>query len=111
MPTSKFVPPWSQGKDSFLKDPNATLSVFHGDTVSDLVVELSNPQLSGNDLSYDVKVLEGTLLAKGGPARCSSISSACPERPILSQVPHGAASAGATGRISPSTRISIDEIA
>jgi hypothetical protein len=37
MPTSKFVPLWSQGKDSFLKDnPNATLSVFHGDKVSDL---------------------------------------------------------------------------
>jgi hypothetical protein len=65
--TSKFVPLWSQGKDSFLKDnPNATLSVFHRDKVSDLVVELSNPELSGNDLSYDVKVLEGTLLAKGG---------------------------------------------
>ena len=55
------------GKDSFLRDnPNATLSVFHGDKVSDLVVELSNPQLSGNDLSYDVKVLEGTLLEKAG---------------------------------------------
>ena len=67
MLTSKFVPLWSQGKDSFLKDnPNATLSVFHGDKVSDLVVDLSNPQLSGNDLSYDVKVLEGTLLAQGG---------------------------------------------
>ena len=65
MPTSKFVPLWSQGKDSFLKDnPNATLSVFHADTV--LVVELSNPQLSGNDLSYDVKVVEGTQSAKGG---------------------------------------------
>ena len=46
MPTSKLVPLWSQG-DSFLKDnPNATLSVFQGDKVSDLVVELSNPQLS-----------------------------------------------------------------
>src|SRR6478672_4534765 len=67
MQTSKFVPLWSQGKDSFLRDnPNATLSVFHGHKVSDLVVELSNPQLSGNDLSYDVKVLEGTLLAQGG---------------------------------------------
>ena len=53
MLTSKFVPLWSQGKDSFLKDnPNATLSVFDGDKVSDLVVELSNPQLSGNYLSY-----------------------------------------------------------
>ena len=50
MPTSEFVPLWSQGKDSFLRDnPNATLSVFHGDKVSDLVVELSNPQLSGPD--------------------------------------------------------------
>ena len=52
MQTSKFVPLWSQGKDSFLKDnPNATLSVFSGDNVSDLVVELSNPKLSGEDLT------------------------------------------------------------
>src|SRR6478672_4476626 len=68
MQTSKFVPLWSQGKDSFLKDnPNATLSVFSGDNVSDLVVELSNPKLSGNDLTYDTRILEGTLPAEGGP--------------------------------------------
>src|SRR6266850_4867848 len=67
MPTSKFVPLWSQGKDSFLRDnPNATLSVFRGDNVSDLVVELSNPQLSGNDLTYDARILEGTPPANGG---------------------------------------------
>jgi hypothetical protein len=67
MQTSKFIPLWSQGKDSFLKDnPNATLSVFSGDNVSDLVVELSNPQLSGSDLTYDARVLEGTLPANGG---------------------------------------------
>jgi hypothetical protein len=67
MQTSKFVPMWSQGKDSFLKDnPNATLSVFSGDNVSDLVVELSNPQLSGNDLTYDARILEGTPPANGG---------------------------------------------
>ena len=67
MQTTKFVPLWSQGKDSFLKDnPNATLSVFRGDNVSDLVVELSNPQLSGNDLTYDARVLEGTPPANGG---------------------------------------------
>src|SRR5438034_323982 len=54
MQTSKFVPLWRQGKDSFLKDnPNATLSVFSGDNVSDLVVELSNPQLSGNNFSVN----------------------------------------------------------
>ena len=67
MQTSKFVPLWSQGKDSFLKDnPNATLSVFRGDNVSDLVVELSNPQLSGNDLTYDARILEGTPPVNGG---------------------------------------------
>src|SRR5437870_4701771 len=67
MQTSKLIPLWSQGKDSFLKDnPNATLSVFRGDNVSDLVVELSNPQLSGNDLTYDVRLLEGTPPVNAG---------------------------------------------
>src|SRR5947208_15478689 len=67
MQTSKFVPLWSQGKDSFLKDnPNATLSIFSGDNVSDLVVELSNPQLSGEDLTYDARILEGTPPTNGG---------------------------------------------
>jgi hypothetical protein len=67
MQTSRFVPLWSQGKDSFLKDnPNATLSIFSGDNVADLVVELSNPQLSGDDLTYDARLLEGTPPANGG---------------------------------------------
>jgi hypothetical protein len=67
MQTSRFVPLWSQGKDSFLKDnPNATLSVFSGDNVSDVVVELSNPQLSGDDLTYDARLLDGTPPANGG---------------------------------------------
>jgi hypothetical protein len=67
MQTSRFVPLWSQGKDSFLKDnPNATLSVFSGDNVADLVVELSNPQLAGDDLTYDARLLEGTPPANGG---------------------------------------------
>ena len=67
MQTAKFIPLWSQGKDSFLKNsPNATLSVFSGNNVSDLVVELSNPQLSGNDLTYDARILEGTPPAAGG---------------------------------------------
>jgi hypothetical protein len=67
MQTSKFVPFWSKGKDSFVKDnPNATLSVFNSDNVSDLVVELSNPQLSGNDLTYDARILEGTPPTNAG---------------------------------------------
>ncbi len=67
MQTSRLIPLWSHGRDSFLKDnPNATLSVFRGDNVSDLVVELSNPHLSGNDLTYDARILEGTPPANGG---------------------------------------------
>src|SRR5206468_10481913 len=67
MQTSKLIPLWSQGKDSFLKDnPNATLSIFRGNNVSDLVVELSNPQLSGNDLTYDARILEGTPPVNAG---------------------------------------------
>src|SRR5947199_6685888 len=61
MQTSQFVPLWSRGKDSFLKDnPNATLSVCSGDKVSVLVVELSNPQLSRSSLSCDARILVGT---------------------------------------------------
>ena len=68
MPTSKFIPMWSQGADSFLSNPpNATLSVFRGDAVSSTVVVLRNPRLVGNDLSYEVRVLEGTLPKESGP--------------------------------------------
>ena len=45
---------------------SATFSVFSGDNVADLVVELSNPQLAGNDLTYDARILEGTPPTNGG---------------------------------------------
>jgi hypothetical protein len=69
MTTRDFVPFWSDGKDSFAKDnPNANLSVLEaGKAVADIVVTLANPVLKGGDLSYDVKILEGTMPAKGGP--------------------------------------------
>lgn len=69
MPTRVFVPFWSEGKDSFAKDnPNANLSILEKDKVlADIVVTLANPVLKGEDLSYDVKILEGNLPAKGGP--------------------------------------------
>ena len=67
MPTTKFVPMWSAGKDSFLKDPpNATVSIFHDNVVSSLVVVLRNPRLASGNLSYDVQVLEGTPPTSGG---------------------------------------------
>ncbi|MEZ5578357.1 MAG: hypothetical protein R3F40_02350 [Candidatus Competibacteraceae bacterium] len=78
MATARFVPFWSKGKDSFLSDPpNATLSVIHEDKVDDVVVELRDPVLKGDELSYNVRVLEGEMPATGGRLRCSSISLAC----------------------------------
>ena len=70
MATSVFVPFWSDGKDSFAKDnPNANLSVLEKDKHNaDIVVTLSNPVLKGEELSYDVKILEGNMPASGGPA-------------------------------------------
>jgi hypothetical protein len=61
--TSEMVPLWSEGKDSFLKDPpNATLSTFTTDgKLANLVVELKNPGLNSDQMSYDVRVLQGKL--------------------------------------------------
>jgi hypothetical protein len=69
MTTSTFVPFWSEGKDSFSKDnPNANLSIFEQDkALDDVVVELSHPSLKGENLSYNVKILEGNMPTKGGP--------------------------------------------
>jgi hypothetical protein len=34
--------------------------------MSDVVLELRNPKLAGDELSYDIKILEGTLRDPGG---------------------------------------------
>jgi hypothetical protein len=81
--TSGFIPLWSEGKNSFLKDPpNATLSIFSGGNVSDLVVVISNPVLSGNTLTYDAKVLEGATSAKGGECSLFIDIIGCPATPL-----------------------------
>ena len=69
MPTRVFVPFWSEGKDSFAKDnPNANLSILEQDrVVADIVLTLARPTLKAENLTYDVRVLEGNLPAKGGP--------------------------------------------
>ena len=62
---------WKNGPDSFLKDPpNATLSAFQKgrDELHDVVVTLRNPRFTGNDLTYDITVVSGTLPPAGaGP--------------------------------------------
>jgi len=59
--TKDFLGMWNEGQDSFAKDPpNASLSVLgEGGKVADMIVTLSNPQLRGADLSYDVHTIQG----------------------------------------------------
>ncbi|MEJ8853126.1 hypothetical protein WKW79_01010 [Variovorax robiniae] len=64
--TSKFAEFWNQGKDDFQKDPpNATISTSIDDKTDLTVVELLNPRVSGDTLTYDIKLLEGTLPTSG----------------------------------------------
>jgi hypothetical protein len=64
--TSKFVEYWSKGKDDFEKNPpNATISTIIDDKTDLVVVELLNPRLSGDTLTYDIKALNGELPAAG----------------------------------------------
>ena len=67
--TDDFIANWGSGADSFVDDPpNALLSLFEQDAVNDVVVVLSDPTLSGDDLSYAVKVTDGELAPSDGPA-------------------------------------------
>lgn len=66
MSTARFVPFWSEGKDSFLSDPpNADISVIEDGTLRQTVVVLKEPELSGDDLIYTVELVEGTMPATG----------------------------------------------
>jgi len=67
--TPEMVQSWSQGADSFAADPpNATLSILGDETIDDVVVVLSDPVLSGSELTYRVRVLDGKMPASGGAA-------------------------------------------
>jgi hypothetical protein len=67
--TADFLHSWNEGKDSFEKDPpNAVLSVLTKGEVKNVVVTLRNPRLEGDDLLFDVKVLQGEVPAESGVA-------------------------------------------
>ncbi|MGB5884305.1 MAG: hypothetical protein WBG28_09430 [Desulfobulbales bacterium] len=60
MTTKDFVDDWSVGENNFADNPpNAALSVFGEDEIVDIVVTLKNPRLEGENLIYDIAVLEG----------------------------------------------------
>jgi len=69
--TKDFLKEWDEGADSFAKDPpNATISVLSADgaSVEDAVVVLKAPKLEGDNLTFEVSVLEGGLSKATGPA-------------------------------------------
>jgi hypothetical protein len=68
---SRVVEDWGTGSDNFAKDPpNATVSAFQkdGSGVRDAVVVLKNPKLAGDNLTFDVDVLEGDIKGADGAA-------------------------------------------
>jgi len=69
--TTHVLEEWGAGSDSFAKNPpNATVSVFSKDgaSVRDAVVVLKTPTVSGEQVTFDVQVLEGELTGADGAA-------------------------------------------
>lgn len=70
LPTDRFVAKWTtdKGPNGFATNPpNAAVTVFEPGGVKTAIVELSNPRLDGDKLSYNVKVLQGIGPAQSAP--------------------------------------------
>lgn len=66
METERFVPFWSEGKDSFLSNPpNADVSILEKGKLLQAVVVLRDPVLQGGDLHYTVQIIEGDMPVLG----------------------------------------------
>jgi hypothetical protein len=70
--TAHLLQEWESGSEgSFAKDPpNATVSAFSkdGSAIRDAVVVLKNPKVAGDQLTFDVQLLEGDLNGADGAA-------------------------------------------
>jgi hypothetical protein len=67
----EFLPLWSEGPDSFAKNPpNATLSLLEVGKadLQNAVVNLRNPRMQGKDLIYDISIIEGAVPQSAGEA-------------------------------------------
>ena len=96
MRSSSFIELWGTGPASFAVDPpDAVLSFLDGDdTPDDVVVVLHEPRLEGNELTYTVEVLEGTLPESTGPCALFIDSFGRPWSPV-SASSHAAETASA----------------
>jgi hypothetical protein len=66
-PTDDVIAGWSEGSDSFQKDPpNADFSTLTDEGGKNVVLQLRNPRLDGDELTYDVRVIQGKLRRQGG---------------------------------------------
>ena len=67
MTTKDFVDEWGKGDNSFKADPpNAALSIFGKDEIVDIEVTLMNPRFEGDDLVYDIAILQEDLKPVSG---------------------------------------------
>jgi hypothetical protein len=68
--TSYLLEEWAEGATFAEDPPNATVSAFSkdGSTVRDAVVVLKSPKTEGEQVTFDVEVLEGDLTGSDGPA-------------------------------------------
>jgi len=70
MTSRDFVANWAEGANSFAENPpNAVLSFAEpGDRLpEDAVVVIQDPHLDGDALTYNIKLLEGTMPTATGP--------------------------------------------
>jgi len=67
--TANMIGDYATGEDNFTENPpNAVLSIFNQKDITDVVVILKNPVLTGDTLKYDIEVLDGVMPAVGGPS-------------------------------------------
>jgi hypothetical protein len=67
----EFLHLWSEGPDSFAKNPpNATLSMLEVGKadLQNVVINIRNPRMQGKDLIYDITIIEGTIPQAAGDA-------------------------------------------
>ena len=70
--TQEFLENWDEGDNSFSEDPpNADFTCMVDGEVVNFVVELSSPNMPGDDLSYTVKAVGDTVLPET-PIACEA---------------------------------------